>query len=796
VLAPGASTTLQLAFRPTAAGAVAGHVALRDDPAKPLAIVELRGNGTSPRPALSPSPGQLDFAEVAVGNFSTRAVTLTNATPAPITVGQVTADGPGVTTSGLDLPAVVAPGASATLSVKFAPGEVGAHGGSISVLAAGLEPLAVVSCAGAGIAAAPPPPVEAPSTSATGVAISISPATATVVAGGTRTFTATVTGTANTAVWYSVQEGATGGAITETGVYTAPAVPGTYHIRTRSKADTTKLAVATVTVTAASSPPAAGVAISISPATASLAPGASRTFTSTVTGSTNTAVAWSVQEGAAGGSVTSAGLYTAPATAGTYHVVARSQADATKSATATVTVTAAEPPPPAGVVPAFPGAQGGGALSKGGRGGKVLLVTNLADSGTGSLRACVDATGPRTCVFRVGGTINLASTLQVRNPYLTVAGQTAPGGGIQIAAPGRSIDLVVVRTHDVVWRYTRLRKGGDPGTTLQVGASIICSANCYNNIFDHNSLFWTKEDTFNPWANAAVAPKQLTFSWNIVAEPLAHHPTVLLMGAGASAIADTMVDIDVHHTLFANASHRLPLSGVKRMRFVNNAVYNWSYFASIAAGGGASDFIGNHYKDGPLRNNGDHAREIGVYPGTTNVDATGTPSVHVAGNIGPNNSNPDTDNWATMAAALASRQGAETGPVPAGYRRAAALAPAGIPIVVEKASGLQASLQAGVGAYRRLGCDGSWIGARDAQDARILNEYVTGTGRSALVTSESEVGGFPQLAAGTACPDADSDGMPDAWETARCGSSTGCDPNRVAAGGYTVLEHFLNGTAP
>ena len=90
-------------------------------------------------------------------------------------------------------------------------------------------------------------------------------------------------------------------------------------------------------------------------------------------------------------------------------------------------------------VPAFPGAEGGGAVSIGGRGGTVLRVTNLNDSGAGSLRACVTASGPRICVFTVGGTINLSSMLYITTSYLTVAGQTAPGDGIFIKAPGVQI---------------------------------------------------------------------------------------------------------------------------------------------------------------------------------------------------------------------------------------------------------------------------------------------------------------------------------------------------------------------
>ena len=156
--------------------------------------------------------------------------------------------------------------------------------------------------------------------------MSISPVSAALLTGATQQFTATVTGSTNTAVTWS----ATGGTVSSNGLYTAPATAGTYSVTATSQADTTKSASATVTVT---TPPV--VAVSISPVSAALLTGATQQFTATVTGSTNTAVTWS----ATGGTVSSIGLYTAPATAGTYSVTATSQADPTKSATASVTVT-------------------------------------------------------------------------------------------------------------------------------------------------------------------------------------------------------------------------------------------------------------------------------------------------------------------------------------------------------------------------------------------------------------------------------------------------------------------------
>ncbi len=174
------------------------------------------------------------------------------------------------------------------------------------------------------------------------VAVQVQPPSAQVGPRGSVTFAATVTGTANTAVTWTVQEGAPGGTVTTAGAYTAPASAGTYHVVATSQADATKSGTATVTVT-----PVPVVAVAVAPKTATVAAGGTQTFTATVTGTTNTAVTWSVQETTGCGSVTQAGVYTAPGAAATCHVVATSSADATKSDVATVTVTA--PPPPVAV---------------------------------------------------------------------------------------------------------------------------------------------------------------------------------------------------------------------------------------------------------------------------------------------------------------------------------------------------------------------------------------------------------------------------------------------------------------
>ncbi len=181
------------------------------------------------------------------------------------------------------------------------------------------------------------------------IVVQVEPPSAQVGAGGSVSFDAIVTGTANTSVTWSVQEGAAGGSVTSAGAYTAPAGAGTYHVVATSQADATKSSSALVTVT-----PTPTVAVAISPRTVTVASSGSQTFTATVTGTTNVAVTWAMQEASGCGSVTQAGVYTAPAVAATCHVVARSVADSSRTDTATVTVTG--PPPVVAVAVSPPSA--------------------------------------------------------------------------------------------------------------------------------------------------------------------------------------------------------------------------------------------------------------------------------------------------------------------------------------------------------------------------------------------------------------------------------------------------------
>jgi hypothetical protein len=164
--------------------------------------------------------------------------------------------------------------------------------------------------------------------------VTVAPAGVTLYTLGSQTFTASVADISNQSVNWSVQEGANGGTITSAGVYTAPAVLGTFHVVATSASDATKIGTAAVTVTVLP----VGRPIAISPAAAVLSIGSGVTFTATINGGSSQGVTWTVQEGAAGGTISSSGAYAAPNTPGTFHVVATSIADQTISGTATVVV--------------------------------------------------------------------------------------------------------------------------------------------------------------------------------------------------------------------------------------------------------------------------------------------------------------------------------------------------------------------------------------------------------------------------------------------------------------------------
>jgi pectate lyase len=523
---------------------------------------------------------------------------------------------------------------------------------------------------------------------------------------------------------------------------------------------------------------------------------------------------------ASAGRINANGLFTAAASVGTATVTATSYADTSKQACTKVRVTPPYPSTLGGPVAAFPGAQGGGAGSVGGRGGTVCEVTNLNDSGPNSFRDCVSRSGPRTVVFRVGGTIQLLSQVTVSNPYITIAGQTAPGGGILFSGTRMPAGtMIFVATHDVVMRYIRIRVGvgaqhsGGPSNGV-VGIAVM-NYDIYNVMIDHVSESWWDNKPFIIYSNYGPGIHNVTVQWSMTNEGLAPSASrpgsqSVCGGSGASNTAPVNAafhDDDYHHNFFSNCSHRVLETAQATMHYINNIHYNWSYFATETLGAQSSDIIGNLYKAGPLTTKnvcyltGVGGRvcqgpaqpyEIKFSEGSSNL--VGPPSVYMLGNKGPSQPNSAGDQWA-MTNMIMSYQGPPAGPVPTSWRRGAPLPTQQNPITVDDVNHLEDILFPTVGASQRLDCSGSWVFNRDAVDTRLISEYKSGTGT--IPTSETQVGGFPTIDPGKACADSDHDGIPDAWEIAHgLNPKNPSDGRKLNPDGYTNLEHFLNGGPP
>src|SRR5215207_4718821 len=290
-------------------------------------------------------------------------------------------------------------------------------------------------------------------------------------------------------------------------------------------------------------------------------------------------------------------------------------------------------------VVAFPGAEGFGAQSVGGRGGTVIEVTNLNDSGSGSLRACVEAQGPRICVFRVGGTITTQSKIIVRNPYLTIAGQTAPGGGITLrAAQSYHEEPLIISTHDVIIRYVRFRAGASavPNSSRR---SMTVNFGAYNVIVDHCSFSWATDQPLL----LIDGVRDVTIQWSIISEGLArsthfedgsfkeHSTGLSVSGKNYNSTAQTG-NITIHHNLLAHNGGRNPQNaGYGLEDVVNNVIYNWGgqgFTTHDLQANVPSNIVGNYFKKG-VNTTGAEIRASHVN------DLMSGPRIYVMGNLGP-----------------------------------------------------------------------------------------------------------------------------------------------------------------
>lgn len=428
---------------------------------------------------------------------------------------------------------------------------------------------------------------------------------------------------------------------------------------------------------------------------------------------------------------------------------------------------------------AFPGAKGFGSTTPGGRGGEVIKVINLNNDGPGSLREAVSASGPRIVVFDIGGTIVLDSDIVIKNPYITIAGQTAPGDGITL----RRANITVFETHDVIMRGLRFRIGnedGGPPLDNRDAFQISGTASNYNIVIDHCSFSWSTDEILTTWGGDNY---NITISNCIFTEPLNYdgHGYGVMFGPGSS-------NITFHNNIIAHSKSRLPrisgwVSGLPdrlpatSIELYNNIMYNWVYEASLVGSDDIDDsthplqmhWINNYFIPGPDWTN--DKPPIKIHP---EVENNAIPELYCVGNIGPgraNNTEPEEN-----IVRVDGREYVATSKV-----FASSFAPSGnYTTVYDELLGIEGE---GIGAY---------YPSRDSVDERTISDILNRTGN--LLDTQEHVGGWPNLQEGTPPVDTDGDGMPDSWET-----SYGLDPQDPTDAntdnnndGYTNIEVYIN----
>jgi len=447
---------------------------------------------------------------------------------------------------------------------------------------------------------------------------------------------------------------------------------------------------------------------------------------------------------------------------------------AVRSALQRITLEGKQPAAPTAATPrrfsgsalkAFPEAEGFGAYAVGGRGGRVIMVTNLNDSGPGSLRAACEAVGPRTVIFRVSGVVELEDRIEIRAPFITIAGQTAPGEGICL----KNHPLHVVDTHDVIIRHLRVRKGD---LTRQISSDALDVFNSWNVIIDHCSLSWGTDETVSSSGDLEV-----TIQWCMITESLPDGSHVEKTHGKGSLFTGDRGGISLHHNIYAHHERRCPrVGGVSEdkpgivLDCRNNMIYNWGDMSGQSTVCPVKiNYVGNYLKPGA--STWPEARAFAYNPGGPLT------RLFVADNHIEGYPEKDADNWRMV--------GYEKGGSEAEVRVDAPFdAP---PVCTETSRSVYRSVLEGAGAI---------LPARDAVDTRIVADIRGGKG--AIVDSQWWVGGWPYYRQVPPPTDTDYDGMPDAWERKH-----GLRPNEQAdnnldadADGYTNIEEYLNATNP
>lgn len=413
--------------------------------------------------------------------------------------------------------------------------------------------------------------------------------------------------------------------------------------------------------------------------------------------------------------------------------------------------------------PAFPGAQGFGAYTVGGRGGKVLLVTTLADYDPrvespipGSLRMAVESDGPRTILFRVAGYIDLKAELRITKPYVTIAGQTAPGVGVCLRG-----NTLMVATDQVILRYLRVR-----GATLDP----ISVSNARHVIIDHCSASYGADEVLS----LTGENHNITVSSCLISDGLLPHSKGSIVGANGG--------VSLLNNIWAHFDDRTPLlAGIGGGNAVvdcrNNVIYNWGKIAAHTfAFKVRVNFVGNYFKPGPTTAQRLAARaNPDIFRAASHQTRLFLDENVVEGSIAKT-----TNNWLMVG------PWADWRPKDIKKETQTGEHPAPRPSYLTAAQAYDLALR---------DC-GAVLPRRDAVDERVIKEIRTGTGN--IIARVEQVGGWPDYPPAEPSADRDLDGMPDEWEIAH-----GLNPEDATdhsgdldGDGYTNLEEFLNSTDP
>jgi hypothetical protein len=464
---------------------------------------------------------------------------------------------------------------------------------------------------------------------------------------------------------------------------------------------------------------------------------------------------------------------------------------------------------PQAELPAFPGAEGGGMFTFGGRGGKIITVTSLADDGPGSFREACETGGARIIVFNVAGIIRLKSPLIVRAPYVTIAGQTAPGNGVCIAG-----ETVWINTHDVIIRHMRFRRGE---TWVGRRDDAIGGNPIGNIMLDHLSASWGLDENMSMYRHMYLTdprkPEEKLGTVNITIQNSIFSEA---LDTWNHAFGSTLggENCSFMRNMWANNAGRNPSIGWNGIfNFVNNVIFNWVH-RSVDGGDQTAQYnlINNYFKPGPLTPVNEEVGHRILKP-ESRFTFSGRKiygSVYVNGNIVEGNEKVTKNNW---DGGVQIEDMPDAGEFTKYIKRDK---PHPMPYMTiyptEKAYNFV------------LDNAGALFPKRDAVDQRISRTVKTGkpeyaenidisdvpkfeyrrlpedSYKNGIIIDIREVGGYPEYS-GTPYVDSDKDGMPDAWEKKY--AKLGLDPNNPAdanldcnGDGYTNIEKYINGIDP